>query len=212
MITRLIIFATYSLHREAWCALLSQQPDISIAGATDEVAIITRYLQSDQPTTVLVDMPAPSTELVNQLRALPHTPGLLFLVQSYDLVELVAFLKAGATGCLTRDSAVGDLVRALIAAGRGELVLPPTLAVRALARLARGESVRESVVEKLTEREAEVLRLLAQGLTNKDIGQAILISVRTVEAHLRSIFAKLGVQSRTEAVLWAVKHGYGTEK
>ena len=65
------------------------------------------------------------------------------------------------------------------------------------------------MVAPLSERETEVLRLLAQGHTNKDIAQALILSVRTVEAHLRNIFAKLGVNSRTEAALWAVQHGYG---
>lgn len=69
----------------------------------------------------------------------------------------------------------------------------------------------DRLIEPLSEREADVLRLLAQGLTNKDIAQTLILSVRTVEAHLRSVYGKLGVRSRTEAALWAVKHGYNPE-
>jgi DNA-binding NarL/FixJ family response regulator len=82
-----------------------------------------------------------------------------------------------------------------------------------LATLAGGESVKEGgLIESLSEREVEVLKFLAQGLTNKDIAQTLFLSVRTVEAHLRNIFGKLGVRSRTEAALWANKHGYGPKE
>jgi DNA-binding NarL/FixJ family response regulator len=107
---------------------------------------------------------------------------------------------------------VAELARAIIAVGRGEIALPPSIAGRALAALARGESVGGSLIEPLSERESEVVQLLAQGLTNKDIAQTLFLSVRTVEAHLRNIFGKLGVRSRTEAALWATKHGYGPEE
>jgi DNA-binding NarL/FixJ family response regulator len=79
-----------------------------------------------------------------------------------------------------------------------------------LAVLAHGDRTERHPIDPLTEREAEVLRLLAQGLTNKDIAQALIISVRTVEAHLRNIYAKLGVDSRTEAALWSVRNGYAS--
>ena len=104
------------------------------------------------------------------------------------------------------------LARAIIAAGRGEIVLPPSIATQALLALARGEPLESDLIEPLTDREVEVLRLLGQGLTNKDIAQTLILSVRTVDAHLRSIFAKLGVRSRTEAALWMVKHGEYLEK
>jgi DNA-binding NarL/FixJ family response regulator len=120
-------------------------------------------------------------------------------------------LQAGANGCVARDDPVGDLARAVIAAGRGEIVLPPAIAARALLVLARGGPTTDTLIEPLSDREVEVLRLLADGHTNKDIAQALLISVRTVEAHLRSIYGKLNVRSRTEAVLWAVRRGYGPQ-
>jgi DNA-binding NarL/FixJ family response regulator len=133
---------------------------------------------------------------------------LLFLVESYDLGEIVSLLREGATGFIVRDSAVSDLARGIIAAGRGEIVLPQELATRALVALARGEVGQEESSFTLTEREREVLNFLAQGYTNKDIAQSLFLSVRTVEAHLRNIYGKLGVTSRTEAALWAVNHDH----
>jgi DNA-binding NarL/FixJ family response regulator len=132
------------------------------------------------------------------------------LVDSYDLQEIVGLLRAGATGFIAHDSAVADLARGIIAAGRGEIVLPPRMATKALVALARGEGSQEDLSVNLTEREQDVLNILAQGYTNKDIAQTLFLSVRTVEAHLRNIYGKLGVASRTEAAIWAVNHEYGT--
>ena len=117
-------------------------------------------------------------------------------------------LQAGATGFVDHNTDVADLARATIAVGRGELALPPRIAASALTALARSDTVSShDLVEPLTQREREVLALLAQGLTNKDIAQALFVSVRTVEAHLRNVYGKLSVRSRTEAALWAVEHG-----
>ena len=214
-ITRLIIFAPAALHREAWRALLSNQPGIVVGGVLAEPARLAAVLQPDLPTTLLIDLPAPQPDLIRSFKDLGPDLGLLVLVQSYDLSEIIPLLKAGATGCVSRDESVGDLARAIIAAGRGEIVLPPIVAMQALTALAHGESMgpaRSAPIEPLTDREVEVLRLLAQGLTNKDIAQTLILSVRTIDAHLRSIFGKLNVRSRTEAALWATRNGYGPEK
>jgi DNA-binding NarL/FixJ family response regulator len=142
-----------------------------------------------------------------QLRTALPDSGLLVLVAKYELAEIVALLQAGVTGFINRDASVGDLARAIIASGRHEAVLPPELATRALVALARGEGIAERPGIILTDREQEVLALLARGLTNKDIAQTLILSVRTVEAHLRNIYGKLQVNSRTEAALWAINHG-----
>lgn len=204
-----IILAPHALHREAWQALLANQPGITIAGAVAEPAQIPTLTPHDPRTTILVDLPTPQPEIARQIKALAPHIGLLFLVQSYELGIILPLLKAGATGCISRDDSVGDLDLAIIAVGRGEMALPPSVAVESLLALAKGQTDGEGLIEPLSEREAEVLRLLARGLTNKDIAQALILSVRTVEAHLRSIYAKLDVSSRTEAALWGVRHSYG---
>jgi len=210
MSTHLLIFAPAELHRVAWQALLEKQPGILVVGLMGELAELGHFDALEEPTAVLVDLPIIQTDLVAQLHTAALKYGLLFLVESYDLAEIVDLLRAGATGFISRDSSVGDLSRAIIAAGRGEIVLPPELATQALIALARGEREPEEPGVSLTEREREVLNLLANGLTNKDIAQNLILSVRTVEAHLRSVYGKLDVASRTEAALWAVNHGYGS--
>lgn len=218
--SRLVILALAALHREAWRALLSGQPGIVIAGVAGDPDEAHSLLRFGQPTTIMIDLPVPHPDFARRLRAAAPDCGLLFLVGSYDLAEIIPLLQAGATGCVSREDSVGDLARAVVAAGRGEIVLPPAISARALAALARGEPVGGptarssdgSLLEPLSEREMEVLRSLARGHTNKDIAQTLVLSVRTVEAHLRSIYGKLGVGTRTEAALWAVKRGYGPEE
>lgn len=209
MPTQLLIIAPGALYLEAWRALLSVQPGISVAGAVARPDLVASLPPAGPPATLLADLPDPTPELVRQIKAAVPQARLLLLVPVLDLPTIFPLLQAGATGFVSRESTVGDLARSIIAVGRGELVLPPTMAARALMLLAQGHSPPELPSETLSEREDEVLRLLAQGLTNKDIAQGLILSVRTVEAHLRSIFAKLGVRSRTEAALWGIKNGYG---
>ncbi len=180
-----------------------------VSGEAGGVQELARPPSPGNPQTVLIDVRHPGPDLARRLgETLPHS-GLLFLVGSYGLDEILPLLRAGATGCVSRGETVSELARAIIACGRGEISLPPSVAARALAALARGESVPASPNEPLSERETEVLHLLARGLTNKGVAQELFVSVRTVEAHIRNIFAKLGVRSRTEAALWAVEHGFG---
>lgn len=209
MRTRLIIYAPATLRRAAWHALLSAPPAIETVGAVADLADVPQHLALSQPTTLLVDVRAPHPELARRCRALSATLGILILVTAYTLDAVLPLIQAGATRCLSYDESVGDLSRAIIAVGRGEMVVPPALATEVLTYLARGARGDEPAAEDLSEREGEVLNLLAQGYTNKDIAQTLVLSVRTVEAHLRTIYGKIGLRSRTEAALWAIRHGYG---
>ena len=209
--TQLFIFSPYSLQCEAWRALLYNQPGILISGTLTEPSQITTHIRLEQASTILIDLPISKPEIAQYLRTLAPRIGLLFLVPTYELSIILPLLQAGATGFISRDASVGDLARGIIAAGRGEIVLPQEIAVQSLIALAQDQPVKKEMITSLSERETDVLRLLAQGLTNKDIAQALILSVRTVEAHLRGIFAKLDVSSRTEAALWAVQHGYSAQ-
>lgn len=209
MATRVVILAPFRLYREAWQALLTGQANVTVSAAVGDSSEIPAWPDAQQPVTVLVDVPAPTPALVAQVRTAAPAAGVLFLVPAYDLSEVVGLLQMGAAGAVIRDASLGDLVSAIIAAGRGEVVLPPAIAAAALKALAHGGPAGDTLAEPLSERETEVLGLLGKGHTNKEIAQALFLSVRTVEAHLRSIFGKLGVRSRTEAALWAVRQGHG---
>ncbi|GGL59231.1 response regulator transcription factor [Planomonospora parontospora] len=208
MSTKVIVQAA-PLVGAAWHALLSSQPgigDVLVAHGEQQAGAL---LTAARPNAALIDVTCERPSVIGRLHdACPHI-GLLVLVEAYTAQEVVDLLAAGASGCLTRDGTVADLVSALVAVGRGEVVVPPMLATQALAALARGEPVSDTTIDRLSAREIEVLGLLARGLTNKHIAQTLFLSVRTIEAHLRNIFTKLGVTTRTEAALWAVNHGLG---
>ncbi|MAT97752.1 MAG: hypothetical protein CL608_11455 [Anaerolineaceae bacterium] len=206
--TNVVILANATLPRLAWEALLGPQPGLAVWGTAAHQEDLLALTLDRRQTAVLLDLKDPLLSQVEQVaKAVPHI-GLLCLVDDYDLNQIVLLLQAGAAGVLSRDATLPELTRALIAASRGEIVLPPQLAARALAALARGEVRAQQDVETLTDREREVLALLAKGMTNKDIAQTLFLSVRTVEAHLRNVYGKLNIASRTEAVLWAVQHGF----
>ncbi|MCO6450742.1 MAG: response regulator transcription factor [Caldilineales bacterium] len=208
---QVVILTQAALHRAAWRALLSAQPDIEIVGTAAENEATASLFEAGRPATVLADIHGLTPAFVRELVERSKPAGILALVVSYELAEILPLLRAGALGCISGDASVADLARAIIAVGRGELSLPPDVAGRALAALARGETPGATLIEPLTGREKETLALLARGYSNKDIAQSLFLSVRTVEAHLRNIYGKLAVRSRTEAALWAVQQGYGGE-
>lgn len=217
LVTPVIVVASGALRRGAWEALLSRGSSLRVAGSADGPGGVSTLLpggsgsaSASGPTALLVDLPGVDGDVARAIVDGASGAGVLVLVPADELSVVVPLLRAGAIGCLSVEASADDLVRALIAVGRGEIVLAPSIAARALAALARGEAGDEPrAMDALSEREAEVLSLLAEGRTNKDIAEQLFLSVRTVETHLRSIYAKLGVRSRTEAALWAVGHGHG---
>lgn len=204
-ITAVIVVAPGALRRAAWEALLMRQPEIGTVRTASTESEVTLLLPAAGPVTILLDAGAIEVDRLPELASMTNGAGVLCVVDDLQLARVVPLLRAGVIGCLAADATAGELVRALVAVGRGELVLPPSVAARALAELARPMDREARTIDALSEREREVVELLAQGLTNKDVAQRLFLSVRTVEAHLRNVYDKLGVRSRTEAVLWAIK-------
>lgn len=203
-----IVFCSGFLRRAAWAALLEKQPGISAVFPIRTIPELQSLTITYNQTTIFVDLPDIDTPLIAQLITAVPGCGLLILLPDYEVNQAVSFLRAGATGLISHDATLPELVQAINAVGRGEILLPPELASNVMLALARGGVRPSQTVEPLTDREQEVLSLLARGRTNKDIAQSLFLSVRTIEAHLRNIYGKLEVSSRTEAVLWAVQHGY----
>lgn len=211
-ITKVLIYSPFELLRSAWKSLLADQAFIQVVGEAKDLDTLQARAANTSPQTLFIDDPDFDGQLVEQLRVQMPDSGLLVLGDEYPLADLVQWMQAGVTGFVSRDVTVSELARAIIATGRGELWLPPKIAGKALAALASRENlVSKEPIETLSEREADVLRMLVKGMTNKDIAQSLILSVRTVEAHLRSIYGKLGAHSRTEAALWAVRSGHFEE-
>lgn len=200
----------HAVVREATAEIVDHQSDMRVvgqAGTGEEALALARELR---PHVIVMDIAMPRVNgLEATRRIVAECPQCKVLVLTAREEEryVIQLLQAGATGYLPKTVDLGDLLEAIRSVARGEPVLPPEVASVVMRHLA-GEEPAEPKARLLTERELEVLELAAQGLTNQEIGQRLHISVRTVEAHLTHVYNKLGVSSRTEAVVHAMQRGW----
>jgi NarL family two-component system response regulator LiaR len=148
-------------------------------------------------------------EATRQIKAIAPKIAVLVLT-AYDSEQYVfAFLEAGAAGYLLKDVSVDELVKAVRAVYAGESVLHPAITRKVISRFARPGTApgKGGTLDQITERELEVLRLAARGMSNRDIARELEISMRTVQTHLSNVFNKMGVGSRTEAVMFGLRKG-----
>jgi len=210
---RVIIAEDHAVVREGTRHLLEQEPDIEIVGEAANGAEAVDLAERLNPDVAIVDISMPvmsgieATERIK--RARPSTAVLI--LTAYDDDQYVfALLAAGAAGYLLKDVPAAEVVRAVRSVHAGEPVLHPAIARKVLARFA-SEGQREEPSRDnrpiLTERERDILRLAACGMSNSRIADDLSVSVRTVQAHLTHIFDKLGVGSRTEAVIVGLRRG-----
>jgi len=186
-------------------ALLTGRPNLTrVTHASDLTAVI------ESPDVFLLDGHLADDVLTSVLASYPQTH---LLIIADDLPEPIVlnWLEKGVSGCIERDASLRDLLNAIRQVATGEASLPQTLALRLVSRMARqAPADRSALPEPLSGREEEVLTLLAEGLSNKEIAQRLYLSVRTVEGHLVNIYGKLDLHSRTEAALFAVRQGWVT--
>ncbi len=192
MLTRIVVISPRRLVRAGLVAVLQGQPQIQVVGESDDVGRGTE-VNSD---VALWD--------VGPIKPQPLPFRFLALLAEPDNGQ--RWLEAGAGGCIMETASVEELLSAIRQVARGETFLSPPILNQLLSSSAVQRDQTRPQVEPLTEREQDVLKLLAQGLSNKDIGQKLYLSVRTVEGHLANIYGKLQVKSRTEAALWAAQH------
>jgi DNA-binding NarL/FixJ family response regulator len=205
---RVLLVDDQALFREALATLLEVRPEIEVVGeaangaeAIDKVAIL-------RPDVVLMDLHMPVLDGIAAARRLrveqPDT-RVLALTTFDDDEDVFAALRAGAAGYLLKDVTSDRLVEALLAAARGESVLQPSVAARVVARFAElPDDVPprpQPLVVPLSERELEVLRLLADGGSNREIASALFLAEGTVKNHVTNVLAKLGARDRTQAAL-----------
>jgi DNA-binding NarL/FixJ family response regulator len=184
---------------------------VVVAEANDgdeAVALAARHL----PDVAVLDIQMPGTSGIEATRRIKaeHPDVRVLVLTAYDDDPYIfALLQAGASGYILKTADSAELVRAVRAVHRGESPLDPAVTQKVVQQLATGRPLgAQTTVEALTGREAEVLRLVAKGRTNKAIGRALNISDRTVQGHLANIYGKLNVSSRTEAVTEALKQGW----
>jgi len=204
---RVLVCDDHPVVRDGLTAVLGTQPDFEIvAEASNGREMVERALAL-KPDVILLDLEMPEVDGVQALRDLravwPHARVLVFTAFDTD-ERIVGAIQAGALGYLLKGAPRADLFRAIRAVERGESLLQPVVQTRLLQHL------REQVepVESLTPREGEVLRLVAEGKTNKEIAGALSITERTVKFHVGAIMGKLGAANRTEAVRLAAQRGW----
>ena len=200
----------HALVREGTRRLLEAEPDLRVVADVGDGATAVAETLRLRPHVVIMDIAMPGMngiEATRRIKADAPQVAVLALTAHDDEQYVLTLLDAGAAGFLLKDVRGGELVEAVRAVHRGEAALQPAIAARALRRAVSRRSSTPSTAP-LSEREMEVLREASRGLPNKDIARRLNLSVRTVHTHLGNIFAKLGVGSRTEAVLLALRRGW----
>lgn len=204
----------HAVVREGLAVLIRRQSDMEVVGAAGNGEEAVRLVQELQPAVVLMDIAMPGMNGIEATRQIKEfSPSTCVLVlTAYDNPEFIyAVIKAGAAGYLLKNARGKEVINAIRAAHDGESILHPTIAPSIFAHLAPPESNPDREKgQLLSERELEVLRLAVEGLSNKEIAATLSLGPRTVQSHWRNIFNKLGVYSRTEAVILGLRKGWLT--
>jgi DNA-binding NarL/FixJ family response regulator len=209
---RVVLADDHAVVRKGIREFLEAEGDIQVVAEAADGQQAMALVAEHQPDVAVLDIQMPGVSGIEATRQIKgeHPDVQVLILTAYDDDPYIfALLQAGASGYVLKTAGSSDLVQAVRAVHRGESALDPAVAQKVVQQLTSGRPLgAQSVAEALTEREVEVLHLVAKGLTNKAIGQALGISDRTVQGHLANIYGKLGVSSRTEAVTEALKQGW----
>ncbi len=210
---KVIIADDHALFREGTRTLIEREKDMKVVGEAsngeEAIELVTRL----NPQVALVDIAMPIVNGIDTTRQIKahHPSTAVLILTAYDNDQyIMALLEAGAAGYLLKNVSGKDLVNAIRAVHAGEAILHPTIAQKVFSRLgaAGGERVEPVPLVELSDREMEILRMAARGMSNQEIATQLYLSRRTIQAHLANIFDKMDVGSRTEAVLQALRKGW----
>jgi DNA-binding NarL/FixJ family response regulator len=211
--TRIVVVDDQDVVRTAFEVLLATQPDFAVVGSAADGEQAVRLCRDLHPDVVLMDIRMPGMDGIEATRRLfadPEPPRVLILT-TFDLDEHVYdALDAGASGFLLKDATAERLFDAIRIVAVGEALLAPTVTRRLVAEFARLRVRRrepDAALQTLTTRETEVLRLIAEGLSNPEIAARLMVGEETVPSHVSRVLAKLGLRDRTQAVVVAYESG-----
>jgi DNA-binding NarL/FixJ family response regulator len=217
-VIKVLLVDDQAMVREGFGALLSAQPDIVVVGGAADGEEAVAAARRHDPDVVLMDIRMPRLDglsATRQLLATPpgaHRPRVLMLT-TFDLDEYVfEALRAGASGFLLKDAPSADLVHAIRVIAAGEALLAPSVTRRLIEDYAtrRPARTRPAVLDTLTPREADVLRLIARGQSNQEIAEQLVLAEQTVKTHVSRILTKLDLRDRAQAVVFAYESGLVT--
>ncbi|MFG3196726.1 response regulator [Streptomyces sp. NPDC048208] len=194
-------------------AVLGAQPDIDVVGEAADGAAVIPLVRSLRPDVVAMDVRMPLLDGIEAtravLRTVPDPPKILVVTTFEDDEYVYEALRAGADGFLLKRSRPEEIVHAVRLVAAGDSLLFPASVRQLAARYAVGRAAGEPLsAARLTEREAEVLRLMARGLTNAEIAARLVLGAETVKSHVSAVLAKLGARDRTQAVIAAYESGF----
>jgi len=212
---KILLAEDHALVRQGTRELLEREPDLEVVAEAGDGEEAVQMAARQQPDVAIMDIAMPhlnGIEATRRIKAAQPAIAVLVLTAYENDQYVFALLEAGAAGYLLKDVHADELVRAVRAVHAGESVLHPVIARKVINRFAPagGGRAEESALEPLTEREMQVLKLAARGMTNQEIAHELALSVRTVQTHLSNIFGKMQVGSRPEAVLQGLKKGWLT--
>jgi two-component system response regulator NreC len=209
---RVLLVEDHTLVRKGIRSLLEAEADIEVAGEAENGHEALQKVQALNPQVVLMDITMPSLNGLEATRQIkkqyPHI-HVLILTMHTDEEYIFQVLQAGASGYLIKQAELRELVSAIRTVHRGELVLSPSISktvIENYARLAREADVRDSY-DQLSDREREVLQLIAEGYGNREISEQLFVSVKTVEAHKSRIMSKLEINNMAQLVKYAIRKG-----
>jgi len=189
-------------------AFLQLQADLDIVGEAGDGMDAVAQVKKLRPDVVLLDLVMPrldGIEAIRQIREASPSTRVIVLTTFADDEKVFPAVKAGAAGYLLKDVEPKDLAEAIRTVNRGQGLLHPSITSKLMQEFAGG-SERAEAVESLTDREMDVLRLIAQGKSNREIAREFVLSEKTVKTHVSNILAKLHLADRTQAALYAVRH------
>ncbi len=215
----ILIADDHALFREGLCALLSAIPGIEVVGEAATGEEVIAQATKLQPDIVLMDINMPGVKGIEATRRILHTNphvGIVVVTMIEDGASIFAAMRAGARGYVLKGARHDEMLQVIRAVASGQVLFGPDIAAR-LANFFRNleatpkPPVPTQVFPELTDREREVLDLIAQGFNNTEIAQRLVISPKTVRNHITNIFSKLQVADRAQAVIWAREAGLGHE-
>jgi DNA-binding NarL/FixJ family response regulator len=215
LVIRVLLADDQRVVREGLGTLLALLPDIELVGTAADGEEALALVAEHDPDIVLMDLRMPRLDGIEATRRLGERggrPAVIALTTYADDASVLGALRAGARGYLTKDAGAEEIRAAVVAVAGGQVALDPAAQRQVVAALSEPAAApppppAPELPDELTPREAEVLALIAEGLTNSEIAERLVVTAATVKSHVNHIFAKIGARDRAQAVVYAYAHG-----